>query len=167
MPIEEIRALIDFCCMQNDQQQLVKEVIGKEITKVIFSMPNDKSPGPDEFRSEFFKAAWPIIGNDFLTAIKSFFVKRFLPKGINSIILTLIPKKEEAKEMKDYIPISCCNVLYKVISKIPANRLKGLLPKFVAWNQSAFVKGRLLMENLLLRTELVKDYHNLYLRDVL
>ncbi|KAL9293991.1 putative RNA-directed DNA polymerase [Arabidopsis thaliana] len=61
--------------------------------------------------------------------------------------------------MKDYRPISCCNVLYKVISKILANRLKIILPKFISSNQSAFVKDRLLMENLLLATEIIKDYH--------
>lgn len=48
-------------------------------------------------------------------------MKGFLPKGVNSTILALILKKEEVREMKDYMPISCCNVLYKVISKILAN----------------------------------------------
>lgn len=61
--------------------------------------------------------------------------------------------------MKDFRPISCCNVLYKVISKIVANRLKSILPKCITLNQSAFIKERLLMENVLLATELVKDYH--------
>jgi len=61
--------------------------------------------------------------------------------------------------MKDYRPISCCNVLYKAISKLLANRLKCLLPEFIAPNQSAFISDRLLMENLLLASELVKDYH--------
>ncbi|CAA7032183.1 unnamed protein product [Microthlaspi erraticum] len=61
--------------------------------------------------------------------------------------------------MKDYRPISCCNVIYKVISKIIANRLKGILSNLIALNQYAFIKDRLLAENLLLATELVKDYH--------
>lgn len=61
--------------------------------------------------------------------------------------------------MKDYCPISYCNVIYKVISKIIANCLEGILPKFIAPNQSAFVKNRLLMEILLLATEVMKDYH--------
>ena len=61
--------------------------------------------------------------------------------------------------MKDYRPISCCNVIYKVISKLLANRLKKILPQFISANQSAFVSERLLIENHLLATELVKDYH--------
>lgn len=106
-----------------------------------------------------FKAAWDVIGRDVTVAVQSFFVKGFLPKGLNSTILSLIPKKEKAEEMKDYKPISCCNVLYKAISKLLANRLNGILPKIIALNQSAFISDRLLMENLLLATELVKDYH--------
>lgn len=69
-------------------------------------MPNDKSSGPNYFTSGFFKAVWPIIDNDFLVAIKSFFTNGFFSKGINYTILALIPKKEKAKEMKDYWPIS-------------------------------------------------------------
>lgn len=61
--------------------------------------------------------------------------------------------------MKDYRPILCCNVLYKIISKLIANRLKSVLPKFISLNQSEFIKERLLMENVLLAIEIVKDYH--------
>ena len=67
-----------------------------------------------------------------VVAVQSFFIKVFLPKGINSTILALIQKKiKKEKEMKDYRLISCCNVIYKVISKILANTLKGIMPKFI------------------------------------
>ena len=92
-------------------------------------------------------------------AISSVFRYGFLPKGVNSTILALIPKKLKYLEMRDYRLIACCNVLYKVVSKIIANRLKILLPRIITENQSSFVKGRLLMENVLLASELVKDYH--------
>lgn len=120
-------------------------------------MPSNKSPGPDGFLCEFFKTTWPIIASDFTTVIQSVFKLGFLPKGINSTIF--VPKKTDAQEMKDFRPIACCNVLYKVVSKILANRLKIILPKVIMVNQSAFVKGRLMMENVLLASELIKDYH--------
>lgn len=81
-------------------------------------MPGNKSPGSDGYTVEFFKEAWDVVGKDVMVAVQSFFVKGFLPKGLNTTILALIPKKSEAHEMKDYRPISSCNVIYKVISKI-------------------------------------------------
>ena len=99
-----------------------------------------------------------MISQDFTVAVQSVF-SGFLPKGVNSTILALIPKKLDSLEMKDNRPIACCNVLYKVVSKILVNRLKQLLPRIIAENQSAFFQGRLLMDNVLLASELVKDYH--------
>ena len=61
--------------------------------------------------------------------------------------------------MNDYRPISCCNIIYKVISKILANCLKTILNAAIEPNQSAFIKWRLLLENVLLATELVNGYH--------
>ena len=122
-------------------------------------MPANKAPGPDGYPAEFYRAAWPIIVSDFITAVQSFFLYGFLLKGVNATILTLVPKIQGAETMKDFRPISCCNILYKVFSKILANRLKVLLPELIEPNQCAFVKGRLLLENILLDTELVKNYH--------
>lgn len=93
----------------------------------------------------------------FFVAIQCFFENSY-PRGVNTTILALIPKITGEKTMKDYGPISCCYV-YKVISKIIANRLKRPLPEFISLDQSAFVQDRLLTDNLLLATEFVKDYH--------
>lgn len=62
--------------------------------------------------------------------------------------------------MSQYRPIACCNVVYKVISKIIARRLQVNLPSAFEKNQCGFVDGRLLLENVLLATDLVKEYHN-------
>lgn len=159
MNVEDLQELLPFRCSEFDSQQLMKPVSTEEIKSVLFAMSSNKSPGPNGFKSEFFKSTWDITGVDFVTAVQALFVKGLLPKGINSMIVALILKKTEALEMKDYRPISCCNVIYKVISKLIANRLKVVLPQFIAANQSVFVQERLLIENLLLATELVKDYH--------
>lgn len=151
--VERLKELLEFQCSSMDSEMLEKEVTKEEIKEVLFRMKGGKSP------AKFLKDAWQVIGDDVTVAIQSFFLKGFLPKGLSSTILALVPKKEEVKVMKDYRPISCCNVLYKIISKLLANRLKGVLPKFISLNQYAFIKERLLMENVLLATEIVKDYH--------
>ena len=157
--VEELQELIAFRCSPDDCLLLEADVSEEEIRKILFAMPNHKSPGPDGFPAEFFKTAWSVIRNDFIVSVQSVFKYGFLPKGVNSTILALIPKKLDSLEMKDYRPIACCNVLYKVVLKLLANRLKKLLPRMIQENQSAFVQGRLLMENVLLASELVKDYH--------
>ncbi|KAL1213767.1 hypothetical protein V5N11_009948 [Cardamine amara subsp. amara] len=81
-------------------------------------MPRDKAPGPDGYPMEFYKVAWPIVGKDFVTAVQSFFLIGFMPKSTNATIHTLVPKCVGVKEMKDFLPIACINLLYRVISKI-------------------------------------------------
>ncbi|XP_013589064.1 PREDICTED: uncharacterized protein LOC106297349 [Brassica oleracea var. oleracea] len=156
---EELQEMMDFRCSVEDCRMLEKEVTEEEICRVLFDMPSNKSPGPDGYPSEFFKITWPILGQDFTVAVQSVFRYGFLPKGVNSTILALVSTKTDSMEMRDYRPTACCNVLYKVVSKILANRLKLLLLRIITENQSAFIKGRLLMENVLLASELVKDYH--------
>lgn len=138
---------------------LVAPVTGEEFKSALHALPNDKVSGPDEFTKEFFVAAWPIVGKEFIISVQSFFLFVFLPTGINATILSLIPKSEEARTMKDYRPIANCNLLYKVISKILARRLKTIFPDAIEPNQTAFIKGRLLLENVLLASELVNGYH--------
>lgn len=72
MSTEELQALLKFRCTGTDQDLLVKEVTEEENSKVLFSMPNDNSPCPYGFTSEFFKGAWSVIGKYFISAIKSF-----------------------------------------------------------------------------------------------
>lgn len=67
----------------------------------------------------------------------------------------MIPKNTEAKSVGDYRPIALCNVYYKIISKLLANRFKVLLPELVSENQSAFVEGRAISDNILISHEVL------------
>lgn len=149
-----------FQCSASQATELIKIPLPEDIAKIMFKLNQNKSPGPDGFTSGFYKAAWTVMGSEVTTAITSFFHSSSLPTATNSTILTLLPKFPGASIIKDYRPISCCNTLYKVISKLLVNRLKPLLPSIILPNQTAFIKGRLLTENCLLASEIFSGYHN-------
>lgn len=88
--------------------------------------------------------------------IKFFRTGQFL-KEINASVITLIPKCQNPIKVSEFRPISCCNVIYKCISKILADRLKRCLSRIISYNQSAFVVGKEIIDNILLAQEIVKD----------
>jgi len=138
---------------------MIAPVEKDEIKSVIFSMNDNKAPGPDGYTSAFFKKAWDVVGNDVVLAVQDFFNTSRLLQEINHTNIALIPKVPTPNYVTDYRPIACCNVLYKCISKIIANRLKKGLNDIVSINQSAFVPDRKISDNILLTQELLHNYH--------
>ncbi|GKC76205.1 putative reverse transcriptase domain, reverse transcriptase zinc-binding domain protein, partial [Tanacetum coccineum] len=130
-----------------------------EVKDVIFSMGNDKSPGPDGYTAAFYKEAWDIVASDVTRDVQKKFTNSNLLKELNHNIIALIPKVASPSRINDYRPISCCKVLFKCISKIIANRIKGSLAFLISPNQSAFVLGRRISDNILLTQKLMHNYH--------
>lgn len=86
-------------------------------------------------------------------AALDFFNKGIFDTSINSIFIVLIPKLQNSACVGDYRPISLCNVLYNLVAKVLANRLEHALPAIITPNQSAFVLGRLIIDNILVAYE--------------
>ena len=76
-----------------------------------------------------------------------------LLEQLNHTFITLIPKKKNPEFASKFRPISLCNVLYKIFSKVLANRLKKILPNIITENQGAFTKSRLISDNILVAFE--------------
>ncbi|GJR04776.1 hypothetical protein Tco_0527760 [Tanacetum coccineum] len=83
----------------------------QEIHDAMFSMRDNKAPGPDGYSGAFFKEAWDIIEVDVTNAIKEFFTNGVLLKELNHTFIALIPKVTSPMKINDYRPISCCNEL--------------------------------------------------------
>ena len=111
------------------------EITHEEIKKAMFSIDENKAPGPDGLSSLFFKAAWSIIGSDVVEAVTSFFKSGRLLREINCTVIALVPKVPNPETMNDYRPISCCNTVYKSISKIIAARIKQCIPDIISPSQ--------------------------------
>ena len=106
------------CLASSAHDGLLAPFSGDDIKVALFSIGNDKAPGPDGYSAFFFKRAWDIVGSDFVLAVQNFFSSGKMLKQINHSIIALIPKSANASYPSDFRPISCCNVIYKVISKL-------------------------------------------------
>lgn len=130
--------------------QLCKEFTVQEISNVLFQMGPLKAPGPDGFPERFFQKHWDILRDDVVSVVQHFFADGEMPVGINDTTIVLIPKGNNPEELKDFRPISLCNVIYKVISKCLVNRLRPLLGEIISQEQSAIVPGRMITDNALI-----------------
>ncbi|GKC52346.1 hypothetical protein Tco_1075091 [Tanacetum coccineum] len=102
---------------------------------------------------------WNIIGSDICNAIRDFFSNGQLLKEINHTFLALIPKVPTPFRVNDFRPILCCNVIYKCISKIITNHIIDGIKEVVSDNQSAFIPGRRISDNILITQEVMHSYH--------
>jgi hypothetical protein len=133
--------------------ELCKEFSDEEISDTLFQIGPLKAPGPDGFPARFFQKNWKIMKPDVVTGVKRFFQNGQMPSGVNDTSIVLLPKKEDPEQLKDFCPISLCNVIYKVISKCLVNRLRPLLHGIIAPMQSAFIPGRMITDNALIAFE--------------
>ena len=114
-------------------------------------MESTKSPGSDGFPAEFCKNFWEDISSPFVNAINCSFEIGLLSITQRKGIISLIPKKQKGPRfLKNWRPITLLNCDYKIVSKSIANRVKRVLPDIINNDQSGFLKGRSIAENILL-----------------
>jgi hypothetical protein len=131
-----------------------------EVVQALASLGSTKAPGPDGYTALFFKKYWLSVKFDVLNYVWHFFHQSHLLKEQNHTFIALIPKTKGSHSVHHFRPISLCNIVYKIITKILANRLKCLLPKIISPLQSAFVPNRNIQDNSILAHELLHSFKN-------
>ncbi|KAL5549549.1 hypothetical protein UlMin_004780 [Ulmus minor] len=124
---------------QRMNEHLSRPFTGEEIRTALTDIPPTKAPRPDGMPGLFFQKYWDISSN-------------FL--GVyNQTLITLIPKIQSPTQVSEFRPISLCNVIYKLVSRTITNRFSRILDEVIGDQQSAFVPGRLITNNILLGFE--------------
>ena len=113
-------------------RSLSEEFIKDEVKMALNQMAPLKSPGPDGMPPLFFQHYWDLVGKDITTSILFFLNLASLPKNLNHTFITLILKVKNLELVSDFRPISLCNVLYKLFSKVLVNKLKKILPHIIS-----------------------------------
>ena len=108
----------------------------------------------------FYQNYWSLVGSDVIDAILMYLNTSTFPPSFGHSFITLIPKVNNPEYISQYRPISLSNVLYRVYSKVLANRLKKVLPNIVSEQQSAFMTNRLISDNIMVTFETLHYMRN-------
>jgi hypothetical protein len=130
-----------------------------EIKEAIFSCYAKGSPGPDGLSFLFYHKFWGIVKGDIVRLFDEFYEGKLDLFRINCAMLTLIPKIEDASEMKLFRPISPLNCSFKFFSKVLTLRLESISQRLVAKEQNAFIRGRFILESVVIAHEIVHSVH--------
>jgi len=155
--IREVTSHIPKLVSREDNFNLNRAVMEEEISEVLKDMQNGKAPGLDGFNVDFFKSCWNIVKQDILQVVEDSKVKKTILRALNTSFITLIPKHDNAQTPEKYRPIDLCNVVYKIISKVVANRLKPLLSVMISGEQPGYVEGRQILHNIIQAQEVVQS----------
>jgi hypothetical protein len=133
----------------------MRPITQEEVDQAAKSMPPGKAPGPDGFTTDFFQHCWDIVRKEVWEVVEESRTSGQVLPALNATFLTLILKEEWVTNPKQFRPIALCNVIYKIITKVIANRLKPILTFVISKEQDGYVEGRQIMDSVILAHEVI------------
>lgn len=134
---------------------LARPIHAAEVKEAVFLLGAFKAPGPDGLQPLFYHRFWHIVGHAVTTVVQRAFSEGQLPEGVNETLINLIPKVDHPDSITQFRPISLCNVIVRIISKVLVGIIRPLLHKLVSPNQSSFIPGRQTSDNIIIVQELL------------
>lgn len=136
--IEEVVEPIPCSIMREMNDALCADFTKEEVVAALRSMEPLRAPGPDGLLPIFFQQFWLTIGDEVAEAVLNFLNLGNIPPSINHNYITLIPKVKSPTKVSEFRPISLYKIVYKLVSRVIANRLKDVLPLIISDSPSAF-----------------------------
>ena len=153
--IEEVANLVPRSVTPEMNEQLTREFQREKVIQAIHTMHPTKALSPNGMSEIFYQKYWDVIGNDITNTVLNVLNSNASVVPLNQTSIVLIPKTNSPAKMNEFWPISLCNVSYKIISKVLVNRLKPILSTIISENQSAFVRGHPITDNVLIAFEIM------------
>ncbi|CAN0925181.1 Transposon TX1 uncharacterized 149 kDa protein [Linum grandiflorum] len=151
--IRPIMRAVNRKVLDEDNRKLLAPFSNEEIRRALFDMHPDKAPGPDGFNPGFYQKMWGEVGEELAAACREWLDMEEFPMEVQATTIVLLPKVESPEKMTELRPISLCNVLYRVVAKALENRLRKVLPQLIGDEQSAFIRGRSIFDNIVVAFE--------------
>ncbi|XP_075665344.1 uncharacterized protein LOC142635008 [Castanea sativa] len=143
------------CLLESEAHNLATDPTDAEILFALKTMKAFKAPGLDGLHAGFFQRFWMVVGESVKFEVKKIFRMKKIPEHLNKTLIALIPKQLGLESINHYRPISLCNTIYKIVTKVLVNRKKHLMPTLVSPSKTVFIFGIQGTNNVIIAQELV------------
>jgi len=140
---------------EDHNNKLLQSISMQEVEVPMAQLKDGKAPSPNGFTANLFHEFWELIKTEVWELVEESRSMHWILPSLNSTFLALVPKGDESNTPDKYMPIALCNVIYKLISKVLANRLKPLLPLLISPEQIGYAEGHQIMDDMILSNEVI------------
>uniref|UniRef100_A0A8R7V1G2 Reverse transcriptase domain-containing protein n=1 Tax=Triticum urartu TaxID=4572 RepID=A0A8R7V1G2_TRIUA len=145
----------DSLLSTNHFNLLEKPFSEEEIKVVVFGSYAEGAPGPDGFPFLFYQKYWDLIKHDLFALFRDWEAGELDLYRLNFSLLTLVPKEPNAVKLDRFRPLAMVNYSFKIFAKCATNRFGPVCNTLISPNQTAFLKGRFILESIVAAHEVV------------
>uniref|UniRef100_A0A803PWX1 Reverse transcriptase domain-containing protein n=1 Tax=Cannabis sativa TaxID=3483 RepID=A0A803PWX1_CANSA len=151
--MQEVLEVVQPKVSMSMNEELMVDFSVEEVVQAVKGMNPTKAPGADGLPALFYQKFWSKLKDEVIAVCLNVLNNGADLSCLNDTVVALIPKVDKPQKIEEFRPISLCNVIYKIVSKCLANRLRHSLDQVVSDSQSAFLKGRLIHDNAIVGYE--------------